>query len=167
MRIVLVAALAALAGAACAGELSPHQRAVEQQILEDRLASWTRLMNNQALDSLGQSYRHDSTLTATGPDGRRSRGWIEHEAALRAMFQAVSTLNLVVQDPHIDLLSSDVAVVTFRYSMDQILRNELRDVFAGRGTQVWVRDHGAGRWVIAASHLARTPTGPTARPLQP
>lgn len=167
MRIVLVAALAALAGAACAGDLSPHQRAVEEQILEDRLASWTRLMNNQALDSLGQSYREDSTLTATWPDGRRTRGWTEHEAALRAMFQAVSTLNLVVQDPHVDLLSPEVAVVAFRYSMDQILRSGMRDVFAGRGTQIWVRDRSPGRWVIAASHLARTPVGPTARPLQP
>jgi ketosteroid isomerase-like protein len=123
-------------------------------------------MNNQAADSLAAWYRQDATLLSIWPDGRRQRGWDEEAAAIDGLFDAVSTLNLVVQDPTVEVLGHDVAVVTFRYSMDQMFRTEGRDIFSGRGTQVWVRERDGPGWVIGTNHLSRNPA-PTERAPRP
>lgn len=165
MRSLVPLVLAVAAVLACERQLTPTQRNVQEQVLRDRVEGWARHLNNQAVDSLAAYYESGATLVSVWPDGSRAMGWEERERELRQLMATVSTLNLVLQDPRIRITDRHTAVVTFRYSMDQILAIAQRDVFSGHGTQVWVRD-GTGPWHIAVSHLSRTPVGQMAQPIR-
>ena len=167
MRPILPTVLVVLAALSCDPSLSRRQRGVQEEVLRNRVTAWARYVNNQALDSLAWFYDNTPELISTWPNGERLTGWDAERAALRDMFRDVATLNLVIQDPTVRVLDWGAAVVTFRFSMDQVMESVARDVFSGHGTQVWIRDRENAEWRILVSQASRTPQGPTARMLQP
>lgn len=166
MRPFTFAVLAALSLLACDRRLTPAQRTVDEQVLRDRVANWGRHLNNKSVDSLAAFYQPSDDLVTVWPDGHRAMGWSEEERSLRQLVADVATLNLVLQEPIINVLGRETAVIMFRYSMDEILVSGGRDVFSGHGTQVWTRGNGDRAWRIVASHLSRTPVGATAQPMR-
>lgn len=161
MRLMILTVLAAAALLSCDPGLTRQQRGVQEQVLRERVAAWARHMNNQALDSLAPFYDHTPDLISVWPSGDRYVGWEAEGRAQRDLFRAVSTLNLVVQDPRTRLMGWGNAVVTFRFSTDQYLRSDVRDVYSGHGTQVWIRDRENPEWRMLVSQMSRTPFGPT------
>lgn len=157
LRLLLLAGAAGLALAGCAQEMSRAERSVQEQILSDRLTAWSRTLNNRDADSLAAYYHQDPTLTVAWFDGRTTRGWEEEQAAQEEFFRGIATMNLVVQDRRIEVLGTDAAVTTFRYSADLILASTERDIFSGNGTIVWVKPADSDRWVIHTAHLSRSP----------
>jgi len=156
-RSVLLAGVAAVVLSGCAQEMSRSDRAVQEQILRDRLTVWSRVLNNRDADSLAAFYHQVPELTVAWPDGRRTRGWTEEEAAQREFLRGVATMNVVVQDVGVQVLGSRAALTTFRYSADLILTSTEREIFTGLGTIFWTRPEGSGPWVIHAEHVSRNP----------
>lgn len=156
VRALLLAGVAGIALTGCAQEMSRAERSVQEQILSDRLTGWSRTLNNRDADSLAAFYHQAGTLTVAWPDGRRTRGWEEEAAAQQEFFRGIATLNIALQDQAVEVLDSDVAVTTFRYSADLILTSTDRDIFSGQGTLVWVKPEGSDTWVIHAEHLSRS-----------
>jgi hypothetical protein len=157
-RTLLVAAAGA-ALAACTPRMTPQERAVEEQLIQDRTNAWVRALNNRARDSLATFYLQTPSLTVAWPAGQRTSGWDEETAAQQEYFRGVTALNLVTQDLRVDVLAPNTALATFRHSTDEI-RGTDRDLFSGNGTMVWVKPDPRGRWVIRALHLSRTPSPP-------
>lgn len=156
VRSVLLASLAAMMLAGCAREMTRSQRAVQEQVLQDRLEDWSRVLNNRDADSLAAFYHQDPGLTVVWPDGRRTRGYEEEAAAQEEFFRGIATLNFVVQDVVVQVLNHGAGVVTFRYSADVIDTNTARDIFSGFGTMFWTQVAETGEWVIHTEHLSRT-----------
>lgn len=157
LRTTLLVAAACAAVAGCAQELTRQERAVQEQILRDRVSGWSRALNNRDADSLATYYHQDEALTVAWPDGRRTRGWEEEAEAIRGMFRTVARMNLVVQDLEIDVLAPNVALATFRHSADIILTTTDRDIFTGQGTLVWTKVGEEDVWRIRAEQISRDP----------
>lgn len=156
-RSVLLAGVTAVLLSGCTQEMSRSERAVQEQVLRDRLTAWSRVLNNRDADSLAAFYHQVPELTVAWPDGQRTRGWEEEAAAQREFFRGVVTMNLVVQDAVVEVLGFDAALTTFRYSADLILTSTERDIFSGYGTLVWTRAEGSDTWVIHTEHMSRNP----------
>ena len=156
-RPVLLAAVAMIVASGCAQEMSRSDRAVQEQILQDRVTAWSRVLNNRDTDSLAAFYHQVPELSVAWPDGRRTRGWEEEQAAQQEFFRGILTLNLVVQDAVTEVLGFDAALTTFRYSADVILSSTERDIFSGLGTLVWTKPDRSDTWVIHAEHVSRNP----------
>lgn len=156
-RSVVLTGVAALLLTGCAQEMSRAERAVQEQIVEDRLEAWSLALNNRDLDTLAAYYHQDPSLTVAWPDGRRTRGWLEEQAAQEEFFGGILSLNVVPQDRVVEVLGARAAVATFRYSADIVLANTDRDIFSGQGTILWTKPEGTTEWVIHAEHLSRNP----------
>lgn len=157
--LMLVLACATLI--ACARELTSRERLVEAQRLQDRLDSWVTHMNNAKTDSIFAMYDSSSALLVVGLDGQTAVGPQQVREALRGFFGKLSYMNFGEQDPKIDVLSQDIAVVVFRHSTDIVQANRQRiPVQAGPGSMVWVKDSRDNLWKIHTQHLViRVPSG--------
>jgi ketosteroid isomerase-like protein len=164
LRRTLLIGLASVALAACAQKMTRQERAVEEQVVRDRLTAWDRVLNNKDLDSLAQFYLQSPEVTVAWPDGHRTNGWDEESQSLRDFFGKVASINLVMQDVKVYVLGPTVAITTFRHSADLILYTTEREIFSGLGTLVWVKPDSKSPWVIQAEQLSRSPAPAPAAP---
>ena len=71
--------------------------------------------------------------------GRLTRGWDAHVEMTQQFLGSLSFINLNLQNPTFDVRSEDLAVVSFRYSVDLQRVDTTRDPYSGLGIQVWAR----------------------------
>lgn len=158
-RILLFGAAVLLT--ACGQDLTPQQRAVEEEAVNGRLQAWDRAMDNRWLDSLAAIYDHSASMSVAWPDGHRTRGWDQERLAENEFFSSISFMNLGVQDPVTVVLSPDVAVTTFHHSTDVIVSGVRQPVTSGQATFVWVRDPAekleALHWKLHTAQWSVTP----------
>ena len=162
-RQMLMAALGGLALAGCqAGSMTRQEVAVQEQNLEARVQAWAKAFNNRQRDSLATFYDQTASLSMAWPDGDRRNGWDEESAKQEEFFATARQVNLVLQDPRVDILSARAAVVTFRHAMDVIVGdvNPERRYFSGQGTLVWWRADEKSPWLIRAGQVSETPQAP-------
>ena len=155
-RLSLALACGAVLGCEAPG-LSPQQREVEEQFLEDRLTEWTTALNNRATENLAGIYENSPGLTVVWADGRRALGHEEQQQAIQDLYNTAEQLNFVTQSPVIDVLTSSVAVVTFRHSMDIRFFDTRRQLSSGYGTLVFVKDEADDVWRIRTQLISITP----------
>jgi hypothetical protein len=141
--------------AACERELTMRERAVEEEMVEERFNTWVRLVNNARVDSLLLLYHQVPTLETLWPDGRRTTGYEELKQNLREFYQGISYMNFVPQNPEFQVLTRDLAVATFRHSTDIVLANgDRQPVASGLGTLLWMKDSADNLWKIHVEQVA-------------
>ncbi len=153
VRSKLVLALVCAALVACSPEMTQRERMVEQQVVQERLVSWVRHMNNAKLDSLAMMYSDAPDARVLWPDGRRSVGKDEVRQVTREFYSSIQYMNFVMTDPVVEVLTPTVAVATFSHSTD-VVRLGSRQVEAGRGTVVWLKDSADNLWKIHVQQVA-------------
>ena len=166
-RSVLAIAVTGLILVACRpASMTRQELAVQEQTLQSRVAAWAKAFSNQQADSLATYYEQSDLLTVAWPDGDRSNSWDEEAAKQQAFFAAAQQLNLVLQDPQVEILDAKVALVAFRHAMDVILGdvNPERRYFTGQGTLVWMRADDKSPWLIRAAQISETPQAAPAQP---
>jgi hypothetical protein len=154
---VLTLALAAALVACGPQQLSRQELAVEEAALEQQVQLWERSVNSVKPDSMALAYEHSPAFSAAWPDGMRTRGWDEEEAAQREFTSRTSAYNFDVQDPVIEILAPNVAVTTFSHTTDVADSLSGRALYSGRGTIVWVKDPADKIWKIHTLQVSRTP----------
>lgn len=166
-RQMLVMALGGVALAACKpATMSRQELAVQEQDLQARVQAWAKAFSNRQRDSLATFYAQTGGITVAWPDGDRRNGWEEEAAKHEEFFTMARQVNLVLQDPEVEILSSSAAIVTFRHAMDVIIGdvNPERRYFTGQGTMVWTRADERSPWVIRAAQVSETPHQAPAAP---
>jgi hypothetical protein len=159
-RQMLVMALGGVALAGCQpAALSRQEIAVQEQNVEARLEAWAKAFSNRQLDSLATFYDQTEGLSMAWPDGERRNGWEDEAAKHEEFFNQARQVNLVLQDPRVEILSPTAAIVTFRHAMDVILGdvNPERRYFPGQGTMLWTRVDERSPWVIQVGQISETP----------
>jgi ketosteroid isomerase-like protein len=152
--LVLLGCVAALG---CESELTTRERAVEEQVVTERLNAWAKAMNNARQDSIAAFYLHDPSLQVLWANGTHDNGWEEAQQSLRDFYNSIQYMNFVLQNPEVDVLAKGVAVSTFRHSTDVVERGGLRQpVTSGRGVVVWIKDSADGLWRIYLQQTAAT-----------
>ena len=119
IRSILIAGVTSLTLAACTQDLGPQQRRVEEEAIRERLRSWERAVNSQSLEVMNAFSHQTPDVTFAWSDGVRTRGWAEESIVRNERFTNISEFNFVVQESIVDLLTSEWALVTFRFSLDQ------------------------------------------------
>jgi uncharacterized protein (TIGR02246 family) len=145
--------LACITLIACSTEMSLRARAEAEQEVRARFDTWVRAMNNMDMDSLLAMHQAVPELLVIWPDGRVAHGWEEERALHQESLEGVDRINYGVQNIEIQILSHDVALVTFRYSTDIMLDDGERGTpNAGYVSMVWVRDRADDQWKIRMEH---------------
>jgi len=166
-RSVLAIAVGGLILGACQPTSMTRQEiAVQEQALQAKVSAWAKAFSNQQVDSLATYYEQSDMLTVAWPDGDRSNSWDEEAAKQRTFFGEAQQLNLVLQDPQVEILDAHVALVTFRHAMDVIVGdiNPEREYFTGQGTMVWMRADDSSPWMIRAAQMSETAQAAPAQP---
>jgi hypothetical protein len=166
-RYTFLVAVGSLALAACQPRSMTRQEiAVQEQALEARIDAWAKAFSNRQRDSLATFYDQSDLLTMAWPDGERTASWDEETAKQMTFFSQANQLNLVLQDPQVEILDAKVALVTFRHAMDVIVGdvNPERRYFTGQGTTLWTRVDAKSPWVIRAGQMSETPQPSQAPP---
>ena len=141
---------------ACSVDMSVRARTEAEQELQTRVDDWVRAMNNMDLDSLLTMHHAVPELKVIWPDGRVAHGWDEEQALHQQAMEGVDRINFGVQNIEIEVLTRDIALVTFRHSTDIIREDGERGMpTAGSVTIVWVKD--AGEWKIHLEHHSVRP----------
>ena len=135
-----LAVFAAVAFVACSSDLTPQQRAVEEEAVGTRLQLWAKALNNRWVDSIAAVYEHTPTMTVAWPNGRVSKGWDDERQAEKDFFESISYMNLGVQNAVTVVVSPTVAVTTFRHSTDIVTNGVRQPVTSGPAMIVWVKD---------------------------
>jgi len=135
-------------------DLTRHQRAVEEQFVRGRVNAWTTALNNKEPEDLAGMYENSPDLTVMWLEGAKAVGFDEYEAMIADFFRRSVFMNFAAQSPYVDVLSSTVAVVTFRHSVDVQWVDTRRDVWAGYGTLVFVKDSEDNLWKIHTQHIS-------------
>jgi ketosteroid isomerase-like protein len=125
----------------------------QRELVEARLNTWTRVINNKATDSLFALYHQGDSLRVMWPNGRRTIGWEATRQAWRDFYGQTDYMNFVVQSPTVEILSPTVAVATFRHSTDIVRGGRRQPVRPGYGTVIWKKD-ADGNWKIYISQVA-------------
>ena len=146
----------ALAAACVPAGVGITDRAQITEAVAGRFNLWSRAGTNRSLDTLSALYQHTRDVVVMWTDGTWSRGWSEISPRLERRNADLTSLNFVVNNSAIDVLDRDVVLVTFRTTIDAVIRGE-RSRHAGRGTQVWQLDPADGRWKIRAEHQSFVP----------
>lgn len=158
-RSHLLLMLAGVALIACSSELSLRARAEAEQAVQARVDTWVRAMNNMDLDSLLVLHSQTPELTVIWADGRVAHGWEEEKQLHEQALQGVDRVNFGVQNIEIQVLSREIALVTFRHSTDVILADGERGTpTAGFVTMVWTKDRADGEWKILLEHHSVRPS---------
>ena len=145
-----LALLAMLAACSPNDKVGITDRAQIVQAVAGQLNLWVRAINNRSLDTLGALYLRSPDVAIVWLDGERTRGWNEAASKWKRYLDGLSQLNFVMENPVIDVVDRNVAVVTFRTVVDAVGAG--RERHPGRGTQVWMKDPSDGRWRIRDEH---------------
>ncbi len=157
-RSILSTAIVSVALLGCESpDLTRQQRAVEEQSVRGRVNAWTQALNNRELENLAGMYENFPDLTVMWLEGSKAVGFEQYEAMIEDFYGRARFMNFAMQSPHVDVLSSTVAIVTFRHSVDVQWFDTRRDVWAGFGTLVFVKDSKDGLWRIHAQHISVNP----------
>ena len=135
-------------------ELSRQQRAVEEQAVLNRVTELTTALNNKALDDLAGLYVNSPDLSVVWVEGNTARGFEEFDQMIQDFYGRTRFMNFALQSPQVDVLTANVAVVTFRHSVDIQWFDTRRDVWAGHGTLVLTKDPVDERWKIRRQHVS-------------
>jgi ketosteroid isomerase-like protein len=146
-------------GACQSTTMTRQEMAVQEQNIQDRMQGWAKAFSNRERDSLATYYDQAAGLTVAWPDGDRRTGWEQEAAKHEEFFTMARQVNLVLQDPQVEILSRTTALVTFRHAMDIIIGevSPERRYFTGLGTLVWTRADDRSPWVIHAGQVSETP----------
>ncbi len=125
----------------------------------DRMTEWATALNNREIENLTAMYYNDPGLRVIWPSGRRSIGFEDQQLAVQDMYNMAQYMNFVIQSPETDILSDTWAVTSYRYSLDVRYFDTRRELWAGFGTLVWIKDATDGLWKIDLQHLSVTPPG--------
>ncbi|HEX9729188.1 MAG TPA: hypothetical protein VGA37_11845 [Gemmatimonadales bacterium] len=142
---------------ACTPQLSRQDRAVLEQVMNERVAGWERAMSNRDQNEIASFYHQVQGVSLAWPNGRRTQGWDDATLAIGDFFRGVARLNFSLQDTNVEILSAGACVATFRFSADVVLSSTDRDIYTGQGTIVWTTDE-AGEWRIHTAQLSRSPS---------
>ncbi len=151
---------------ACSGdELSVRQQFLAQSSVSVQFDTWVRSINNQNQDSLDLVYRHVPELRALDIDGTVARGWDEARENWIEFFDDMEVVNLVTDVHEIEVLTEDLVLMTFRYSLDTERHDREPGLsVSGRGSMVWSNDAVDDLWKIHLQHLSvRYSTGESLR----
>ena len=160
MRLAYILGLAsAVLLAACQPslELTTQQRNIETRIVEDRIDEWAQAINNRELETVAGMYEESEGVVVSWPDGTRAVGSEEATRALNDYFNGIQFLSMGPQNVAVHVLNRQVAVASFRFSMDVVHNDTRRDPFSGQGTLVWTHENDADEWQIRIQHLGRNP----------
>ena len=147
--------LTSLLVACSGGELSVRQQFLAQSNASVQFDTWVRSINNQNQDSLALVYHQVPELRVLNIDGTISRGWDEAFAHWIEFFDEVEIVNLVTDVHEIEVLTEDLVLMTFRYSLDtERFDGEPGSSASGRGNMVWTRDVIDDLWKIHMQHLS-------------
>jgi ketosteroid isomerase-like protein len=147
-----------LFGAGCEPPgLTLQQRSVAEQAVRNLIIDFTTAMNNEALEELEKLYVNSDDLSVLWIEGNTARGFEEFHEMTQDFYGRTRFLNFSVQSPQVDVLTENVAVVTFRHSVDVIWFDTRRDLFAGHGTLVLTKDPVDERWRIHRQHVSVNP----------
>ncbi|MCZ6917520.1 MAG: DUF4440 domain-containing protein [Gemmatimonadetes bacterium] len=156
----LSAFVASVAVLGCsAPSLTPNQRTVEEQFVADRLTEWGTALNNREIENLTALYQDAPDLRVIWPSGRRAIGFEEQKQAIQDFYNLAQYMNFVTQSPGTEILSPGWAVTSFRYSLDIRYFDTRRELWAGFGTLVWIKDATDGLWRIHLQHMSVNPPG--------
>lgn len=153
-----------LLGCAPTEKLSQSEMAVEQQILTGLVTDWERAVNSRNADSMTMFNHKVPAFVGIWSDGRRAQGWEAESTTTVEFLKRTPALNLDVQDPTTQVLTRSVALTTFRHSLDITDSLAGRQLYAGFGTLVWVKDPTDDRWKIHARQVSRNPPPPPPPP---
>jgi ketosteroid isomerase-like protein len=135
--------------------MTQRERLVEQEVLQNRLATWVRVLNNAQVDSLMAMYMPGPEVRVVMPDGQRHQGWEELDEQTRYFYRSINYMNFVMQDPSTVILNQDVAISSFRHSTDIVAAGGVRQpVSAGHVTLVWLKDPQDNVWKISLEHIS-------------
>lgn len=155
VRSKLMVALACATLIACTGGMTQRERLLEQEVLQNRLATWVRVLNNARVDSLLALYMPGSEVRVVWPDGQRTQGWEALDEQVRYFYRSINYMNFVMQDPSTVVLSSEIAISNFRHSTDIVAAGgRRRPVSAGHGTLLWLKDPQDNLWKISLEHIS-------------
>ncbi len=157
-RSILSTAIVSVALLGCEPpDLTRQQRAIEEQVVQGRVNAWTTALNNKELEDLAAMYQNSPDLTVMWLESAKAVGFEEYEAMIADFYGRARFMNFAAQSPHVDVLTSRVAIVTFRHSVDVQWVDTRRDVWAGYGTLVFVKDSEDGLWKIHTQHISVNP----------
>jgi ketosteroid isomerase-like protein len=146
-----------LVGCQQSTRLTPSQKNIQTNEVTDRFNEFIKHVNNNEIDDAMAMYDQSEGLTLVFTDGRRAFG-ADAAGSLRDFMGTLNFINMVPQNPNVDVLDAKTAVVTFRFSVDAILNDTSRDPFAGQATLVWIKDPTDDLWKIHTQHLSRNPS---------
>ena len=151
---VLTLGLAAM-GCESTPSLTPTAINVATDQIQARLDDWERYVNNRMIDSATTLYMDNSALNVGWSNGVRTVGLEEHTAEVQNFYNSIQFVNVVLQNPTVDVISPTVAAVNFRYSIDMQLNDTSRDPYSGLGLQVWIKDSADELWKIQHHMMSR------------
>ena len=147
--------LASLLVACSGGELSVRQQFLAESGASVQFDIWVRSINNQNQDSLGLIYHQVPELRSINVDGKVSRGWDEVAQHWSEFFELARSVNFVTDVHEIEVLTEDLVLMTFRYSLDTERDDgEPGLSVSGRGSMVWSGDVEDDLWKIHTQHLS-------------
>lgn len=149
-----------LLGCAPSEQLTPAERAVEEQMLAGRVTAWEQAVNSRNFDSVTMFYHKDPGMVGLWSEGRRAQGWEAESTVTVEFLRRTTDLNFDIQDPSTQILSRSVALTTFRHAIDLTDSVAGRQLYSGFGTLVWVKDPADGEWKIHSRQISRNPPPP-------
>ncbi|HEY3279150.1 MAG TPA: nuclear transport factor 2 family protein [Gemmatimonadales bacterium] len=153
MRYVLLGALLTVALVACGAGGAPVTDRVTEAALRARFDAWVSAWNAHHPDSLAPFYVQADYLSVTWPTGEVKRGWTQESEYQRSFLPTVVAMNLAPQSPRIVLVRSNLALVTFPFTLD-LTAGGARQIGPGQGMTLWQKEGGA--WRIYAAQLSYT-----------
>jgi len=138
-------------------ELTRQERMVQEGFVSDRMTQWTTALNNKELDDLAALYDQSPDMTVLWIEGAKTVGFEAYEQMIQDFYGRARFMNFASQNPEVDVITSTVAIVSFRHSVDVQWFDSRRDVWAGDGTLVWVKDPADNLWKIHVQHISIRP----------
>jgi hypothetical protein len=153
MRRLTTGTLLAAALVACGGGAAPVADRVTEAKVTARFQAWVSAWNVHHPDSLAPFYIQKEYLTVAWPNGGVTHGWGQESQFQRSFLPTVTVTNLVPQSPRVVLVRSNLALITFPFTLD-VAAGGSRQIGPGEGFMLWQNEGGA--WRIYAAQLAYT-----------
>lgn len=153
MRPRILAALLGAALVACGGGTNPVADRVTEATVSARFDAWVKAWNFHHPDSLAPFYIQKEHLTVVWPTGERTRGWAQESQFQRSFLPTCTVMNLVPRSPRIVLVRSNLALLTFGFTLD-LAAGGSRQIGPGEGILLWQLEDGA--WRVYAGQLSYT-----------
>ena len=153
VNLLLLSLLVACSG----GEQSVRQQFLAEANVSVQFDVWVRSINNQDQDSLALVHHQVPELRVLRSDATVSRGWDEEREKWSEFFDSTEIVNFVIDGLEFDVVSNDVVLTTFRYSLDtERSEGQRESTVSGLGNIVWTRDLVDDLWKIQMVHLSAT-----------